>query len=510
MAIFHWHCDIKSKSTVMAASAYRAGVKFPNEHENDLLNAAAYRSGDKVGKYDYTNKRGVVHSEIMLPDHAPRAYMDRATLWYSAQKTERQHNGQVARDIDLALPIEFSREEQIEALRKHIKEDFVDNGMCADFNIHDTGNGNPHAHIMLTMRPINPDGSWGAKCEKRYVLDRNGNKIKLPSGEWKSHRVNTTDWDKKQTLLKWRENWSKICNERLQAKGLNERIDHRTLKAQGIDREPTIHVGVTAMALERKGIITERGQRNREIIARNKANSSEKAAQCIQKFREGYIMLDREISALSREKYEAEKEARKLKQREEQISERAEYIKGLNKKLDELRTQRQSMGLFQSKKTIAGDIAQTERTIEQAENYFEQRFRITPNRAEAELKRLEDRGRSLGNLQVKLQDKIAPLVEEKNAFALGYHQQTLLADSRPDRQKIHDRIAELENLTRAKIPSPQVIYARNEAERKLNNMFQQNFESIVQGLHLEQRQALTRQRERERGQERVITKGLSM
>ena len=104
--------------------------------------------------HDYTRKRGIVHSEILLPPNAPPNFQDRSTLWNSVELYEKAGNAQLAREIDAALPIELSREEQIRLVREYCSSQFVSRGMCADFNIHDTGSGNPHAHILLTMRPI--------------------------------------------------------------------------------------------------------------------------------------------------------------------------------------------------------------------------------------------------------------------------------------------------------------------------------------------------------------------
>lgn len=166
MAIYHCSIKIisrgKGKSAV-AAAAYRAGEKITNEFDGET--------------HDYTRKGGVVHTEILLPDHAPAAFSDRAVLWNEVEKIEKAKNAQLAREIELALPAELTREQNISLVREYIKKHFVAAGMCADICVHDTGGGNPHAHVMLTMRPFDERGEWGAKQKKEYILDGDGNKI---------------------------------------------------------------------------------------------------------------------------------------------------------------------------------------------------------------------------------------------------------------------------------------------------------------------------------------------
>ena len=238
--------------------------------------AAAYRSGEKLVNewdgltHDYTRKGGVVHTEIMLPSHAPPAFADRSTLWNSVEQIEKSSTAQLAREIEVALPVELSRAEQLALVRAFVKENFVDAGMCADFAIHDKGTGNPHAHIMLTIRPIREDGKWGAKCRKVYDLNGQGQRIPDGKGGWKNHREDTTDWNQRGNAEKWRAAWAAYTNRALEAAGRPERIDHRSYKRQGVDKIPTVHMGPAASQMERRGIATEKGNINREIAADNK------------------------------------------------------------------------------------------------------------------------------------------------------------------------------------------------------------------------------------------------
>jgi ATP-dependent exoDNAse (exonuclease V) alpha subunit len=132
--------------------------------------AAAYRSGEKLTNewdgitHDYTKKRGVVYSEILLPANAPSSFSDRSTLWNSVEKIEKNRDAQLAREIEIALPNEIDRQSQIRLVRKYVQDIFVSAGMCADYSIHDKGDGNPHAHIMLTLRPLNIDSERRKVC----------------------------------------------------------------------------------------------------------------------------------------------------------------------------------------------------------------------------------------------------------------------------------------------------------------------------------------------------------
>lgn len=167
------------------------------------VRAAAYQSRGNLfserdnKRYSYSSKQHVLHSEVMLPPRAPPEYADREKLWNSAEKVETQKNAQLARRIIAALPIEVPREQYVQLVRDYCQEHFVAKGMVADFAIHEPHNGspNPHVHILLTLRGFDESGQWLPKCRKEYVLDDKGERIKLPSGEWKTKRVNTNDWN---------------------------------------------------------------------------------------------------------------------------------------------------------------------------------------------------------------------------------------------------------------------------------------------------------------------------
>ena len=259
IAIYHWNIGIVSRGkgkSAVAAAAYRSGEKLTNEWDGMT--------------HDYTRKGGVVHTEIMLPPHAPPSFSDRSTLWNSVELYEKAGNAQLAREIDAALPIELSREEQIRLVREYCSSQFVSRGMCVDFCLHDTGSGNPHCHIMLTMRPLDERGAWAAKSKKEYDLDENGERIRLPSGRYKTHKVDLTGWNDKGNALLWRKAWADISNAYLERAGSPERIDHRSNAERGIDELPTVHMGVAACQMEKKGIATETGELNRNIQMANR------------------------------------------------------------------------------------------------------------------------------------------------------------------------------------------------------------------------------------------------
>ena len=258
MAIYHLCIKIisrgKGKSAV-AASAYRSGEKIKNEYDGIV--------------HDFTRKGGIAHTEILLPQNAPQEFSDRGTLWNSVEKIEKSKNSQLAREIEVALPKELDREKQINLVREYVKENFVKVGMCADIALHDKNDGNPHCHILLTMRPLNEDTTWGAKSKKEYILDENGEKVKLKNGNYKTRKINTTDWNEQDKAEEWRKAWADITNKYLEENSIQEKVDHRSYQRQGIEQIPTIHLGVSATQMEKKGIATDRGNINREIKHQN-------------------------------------------------------------------------------------------------------------------------------------------------------------------------------------------------------------------------------------------------
>ena len=239
--------------SAVAAAAYRSGTKLTNEWDGMT--------------HDYTRKGGIVHAEIMLPAYAPPEFADRSILWNSVEQIEKARDSQLAREIEAALPRELSREQQLALVRSYVKDNFVDKGMCADFAIHDKGTGNPHVHIMLTLRPLKENGQWGAKCRKAYDLDENGQRIPDGKGGWKNHREDTTDWNDKGNVEIWRAAWAACTNRALEAALFS------FLQANGIQSMQQLHEKISDMntryydlrgeivkAERRVAVLTERGE----------------------------------------------------------------------------------------------------------------------------------------------------------------------------------------------------------------------------------------------------------
>ena len=266
---------------------------------------AAYRSGEKLyldregETFDYTRKKGVLYSEVMLADHAPAEWKDRQTLWNAVEDFEKKNDAQLARSIEFSLPFELSLEEDI-ALCKEVAEVYRKKGMCVDFCIHapDKGNKNIHCHMMLTMRPINIDGTFVKhKCHREYVLDKNGQKIPLKNGkDYKTKKVNVVDWDDKENMEKWRAAYAELMEKYLKNHGLDVKVEHRSFEKQGIHRIPTIHMGPAVAAMEKKGIRTRVGDMNREIKLINEIlERGDKAEQALdEKIRKMEMLLERQ------------------------------------------------------------------------------------------------------------------------------------------------------------------------------------------------------------------------
>ena len=239
--------------------------------------SAAYQSGEKLySEYDHRTRNypqhteRILYTEIMLPENAPQAYYDRQTLWNSVEMNEKSCKSQYCRRFVIALPKELSDYDNRQLVTEYCQQQFVSKGMCVDLAYHHDGNGNPHVHILTTMRAIDEHGKWLPKCVKEYILDADGNRIKLANGSWKSRRVNTTNWDDRGNVEKWRSAWGDLQNSYLRWAEREERVDMRSYERQGNDLVPTIHLGPEASALEKCGIPTTMGDFNRDAQEHNK------------------------------------------------------------------------------------------------------------------------------------------------------------------------------------------------------------------------------------------------
>ncbi len=265
MALYHFHVTQVSRGagqSSVASAAYRAGEKLQDSYYGET--------------HDYTRKGGVIMSEIILPDKAPERFGDRETLWNEVEHVEKHPQAQLAYSFDFALQNELRREENIRIAREFIMENFVSRGMICDIAIHEPGKGpndipNPHVHVLVPMRPLNDDGTWGTKEHREYILDDEGNRIRGDDGKYKFNAIRNTDWGDPETLDHWRAEWARKVNEAFELHGIEERVDHRSYIDQGLDLLPQIHEGPNVRAMEAKGIRTEKGEWNRFVKAINKA-----------------------------------------------------------------------------------------------------------------------------------------------------------------------------------------------------------------------------------------------
>jgi ATP-dependent exoDNAse (exonuclease V) alpha subunit len=305
MAIYHLEAKVVSRGTgrsAVAASAYLSCTNILNDYDGV--------------RHDYTRKKGLIWREVFLPEYAPPEWKDRGVLWNAVEENEKTKDSRLAREFVPALPVELTPTQWQELLSDFIKESFVADGMCADVAIHDPypPGHNPHAHILLTVRPLDERGEWQYKTEKEYLCVKDGEERGFTAAEFKAAQADGWEkqypykvgrkkvymppseaekqgleraskhpkstkfgrqnpiserWNSEEQLVVWRAAWADATNRHLERYGHDERIDHRSNAARGLDEQPTIHEGVTARALERKGMIADRCEINRQIKADN-------------------------------------------------------------------------------------------------------------------------------------------------------------------------------------------------------------------------------------------------
>lgn len=304
MAIYHLEAKVISRGSgrsAIAASAYMSCSRIYNDYDGI--------------QHDYTRKHGLIHQEVLLPPMAPSEWADREKLWNAVECCEKAKDSRLAREFVVALPVELGKDAWINLLHQFINKEFVNVGMCADFSIHDTDGHNPHAHIMLTIRPLNENGTWQHKTEKEYLCCKDGieqgftaaefkeaqkegwekqylykigkKKIYMPPSAAQVHgyeragkypkstkfgRENliSKQWNSEEQLLVWRAGWEEVVNRELKNHDINVRIDHRSFADQGITEQPTIHEGYIARKIAKNSLSSERCEINRQIQADNK------------------------------------------------------------------------------------------------------------------------------------------------------------------------------------------------------------------------------------------------
>ncbi len=304
MAIYHLEAKVISRGagrSAVAAAAYMSCSQILNDYDGV--------------QHDYTRKQGLVWQQIFLPEYAPAEWSDRGILWNAVEENEKTKDSRLAREFVVALPIEMGKAEWESLMTEFIKDNFVADGMCADVCIHDTDGHNPHAHIMVTVRPLAENGQWQYKTEKEYLCIRDGEEMGFTGAEFKQaqkegwekqyqykvgrkkeymapsaaeaagyERVSKTPkstrfgrqnpiaarWSSDEQLVLWRSAWADVTNRYLERVGAEARIDHRSHADRGILEQPTIHEGVTARAMEQQGFIADRCELNRQIKGDNK------------------------------------------------------------------------------------------------------------------------------------------------------------------------------------------------------------------------------------------------
>ena len=304
MAIYHLEAKVISRGagrSAVAAAAYMSCSQILNDYDGV--------------QHDYTRKQGLVWQQIFLPEYAPAEWSDRGTLWNAVEENEKTKDSRLAREFVVALPIEMGKADWQKLLTEFIKDNFVADGMCADVCIHDTDGHNPHAHIMVTVRPLAENGQWQYKTEKEYLCVRDGGEKGFTGAEFKQaqregwekqyqykvgrkkeymtpsaaeaagyERASKTPkstrfgrqnpiaarWNSDEQLVLWRSAWADVTNRYLERVGVEARIDHRSHADRGVLEQPTIHEGVTARTIEQQGFIADRCELNRQIKTDNK------------------------------------------------------------------------------------------------------------------------------------------------------------------------------------------------------------------------------------------------
>lgn len=393
MAIYHLEAKVVSRGSgrsAVAASAYQSCSHMYNEYDGV--------------QHDYTQKHGLIYEQIFLPPAAPQEWRDRERLWNAVEAAETAKDSRLARQIIVALPVELDKTAWVELLTRYIQADFVSQGMCADVSIHDTGDGNPHAHLMLTIRPLNPDGTWQQKTEKEYLCIRYGEEKGFTSGEFliaqhdgwekqyqyragkekiylplsaaetqglerlskhpKATRFGRQNpicavWNSEERLVEWRKAWADETNHVLAERGVADRINHRSHAERGFDELPTIHEGVSARAMEKRGIAADRCEWNREIKAGNRMLRELKAkldkilktvpqiAEALENIHSRLIVLRYQVLGVGQQKQKYRSWLDKTMPVIEQYKEIIKTIKGKSMERKDMQTERDGCAALQ-------------------------------------------------------------------------------------------------------------------------------------------------------------------
>ena len=402
MAIYHLEAKIVSRGagrSAVAAAAYLSCSRMHNEYDGV--------------QHDYTRKQGLGWRQVFLPATAPAEWQDRENLWNAVEEAETAKDSRLAREFVAALPIELSREKQIQLLQDFIKEQFVADGMCADAAIHDPypPGHNPHAHILLTVRPLDEKGKWQYKTEKEYLCVKDGEERGFTAAEFKQAQVDgwekqyqykvgkkkvymapstaqaqgyervskypkstkfgrqnpiTERWNSDEQLVLWRAAWADVANRYLERTGHEDRIDHRSHAERGLLEQPTVHEGVVARAMEKKGIVSDRCELNRQIKADNALLRELKAtvkklmqavkntvpalAEAIEKLRSSMLIFSYQLRYIGVGKYNMGKRVEALKPELEHYAGLVQQIKEKSKERKNLLMEKKETPFYQMPK----------------------------------------------------------------------------------------------------------------------------------------------------------------
>lgn len=399
MAIYHLEAKVVSRGTgrsAVAAAAYMSCSQILNDYDGV--------------QHDFTRKKGLVWQQIFLPEYAPAEWQERSALWNAVEENEKTKDSRLAREFVVALPVELDKEPWKSLLSHFINEQFVTDGMCADVAIHDPDppGHNPHAHIMLTVRPLDEQGKWQYKTEKEYLCIRDGEEKEFTATEFKTAQADGWEkqyqykvgkkkvymtpsaaeaqgyerankypkstkygrqnpiserWNSEEQLVLWRKAWADVTNLHLERAGQEERIDHRSHAERGLDEQPTIHEGVIARALEKKGIISDRCEINRQIKADNAVLRELKAtvkklmqavkntipvlAESMEKLRESMIIFRYQLRHISVGKQRISEYIQAVKPELEQYAGLVQQIKGKTKERKNLLVKKKETPFYQ-------------------------------------------------------------------------------------------------------------------------------------------------------------------
>ncbi len=502
MANYHLEAKVISRGagrSACAASAYLSCSAILNEYDGV--------------RHDYTRKQGLVWREVFLPEYAPQEWQDRAVLWNVVEENEKTKDSRLAREFVPALPVELTKEQWQELLSDFIQESFISDGMCADVAIHDPDppGHNPHAHIMLTVRPLDENGKWQYKTEKEYLCVKNGEERGFTAAEFKAAQADGWEkqyqykvgrkkvymspseaeihgyeraskypkstkygrqnpiserWNSEEQLLLWRNAWADVTNKYLERYGHEERIDHRSFAERGIEEQPTIHEGVSARAMEAKGIISDRCELNRQIKADNKLLRELKAqvkkiaeaikntlpdiADALETVRENMIIFCYQLGHIRSGKKQMNNALNILKPNQAQYLSLVKQIKTTAKERKALLAEKKSLpgyNIFKHKELSAKIAELTEKleelksekafllhSLEYPEDATSDTFQSQIDRYEDHLKRLEAQEKKYaGELEAALSE-YAELKEQASGFdSLELYLERMAL--RPDKEK---------------------------------------------------------------------------